>query len=312
MKRVCPNCNKPIKDSSLYFCLSCGHKLDEGLINREHPFEPKRVVFTPKQKERLKIPFKIPHVNLSKKLIVGVSFILLALTVSVLAVVFTLNKAKKSTPAVEVPSQEVVVDQNLPNSTDLNLPQENIDLSDTDYTKYIPYGNYFYILGADALDFHRRFFGGAAADSLLYGLDPYLEGKFILVGGYEDEAWYMTSILYLKDEESKDQTFEEVNKEGWFVQKVDDVLVLTEKEEMLDAVSESSKGLSKNISHHPKFRMQNTEVPDEGQLLYVNLMNKEDVIEEMVRVYSPGQTVVEALKDIYSEDPSKFVIRSNQ
>lgn len=311
MKRVCPNCNKPIKDSNLYFCLSCGQKLDEDLIKHEHPFKPKIEKFSPsKENQGIKLK-ELPAFQFKKKFLIGLFFVIMAGAVSTAAIMFTVSKADRTEqPSVATPQEQPVAEISVPNAQDLGLPQENIDLANQDYTKYIPYGNHFYILGADVLDFYSRFFGSISEDSLLYGLDEYIEGKFIVIGGKEEDRWQMTAVLYLKDDESEGETFEDISKDGWYVRKVGDVLVLSESEDMLDAVEESSQGVSRNISHHPKFRTSGEETPEEGQLLFVNLLSDENIIQEMVNIYSPGQPVIESIKDIYAQNPEKFVVRS--
>jgi len=310
MNRVCPNCNKPIKDSNLFFCLSCGSKLDDALIRRDPSFNPKRTRFAPSEgKEGRKLP-DLKNFHMNSKFLVGLFFVILAGAVSIAAIMLTMAKAKKTTPVAQLEQEKEVVETSNPNAKDIDLPQENINLADEDYTKYIPYGNYFYILGADAEDFYKRFFGTVGADSLLLGLDNFIEGKFILIGSYENGRWLMTSILYLKDEAAKDENFENVSKEGWYVKKVGDVLVLSEIEDMPSAVEEASKGISKNISHHPKFRTENTQIPKDGQLLFVNLSGQDDVLQQMISIYSPTQEVVESIKDIYTKKPTKFVIRN--
>jgi hypothetical protein len=220
-------------------------------------------------------------------------------------------RAKKISE-VQVSQEEVVQQVSHPNSIDLDLPQSNIDLANEDYTKYIPYGNYFYILGSDAVDFHSRFFGSGDSGSILLALEEFIEGRFILIGSKEESRWYLTSILYLKDDESADETFENVSKEGWYIQKLGDVLVLSEKEEMLADVVESSQGISKNITHHPKFRTENTQVPSKGQLLYVNLDSSVNALQEMIDIYSPPHDFIESIKDINAQSPTKFVIRNSR
>jgi len=312
MKRTCPNCNQPIKEDSLYFCLSCGHKLGEELLKRDHPFKLKVLKFSPEKIKGEKRGFNIKDIHLSKKLLVGFSFVLLAGLFSIGAILFTMSKAKKTAES-QAPAQEEVVQEVIyPNSRDLDLPQSNINLADEDYTKYIPYGNYFYILGSDAVGFHSSFFANVSGESILSDLEDFIEGKFILIGGKEEEAWHLTSVLYLKDDESADETFEDVVKEGWYIQKLGDVLVLSQKEEMLTEVAEASEGISKNISHHPKFRIETTNVPKEGQLLYINLDSSVNPLQEMIEIYSPAHDLIESIKDINALDPTKFVIRNNR
>jgi len=283
------------------------------LVKREHSFKLKVLKFTPEKIKGERRSFNIRDIHLSKKLLVGFSFVLLAGLFSVGAILFTMSKAKKESKEVQVPVQDEAVQEAIhPNSLDLDLPQSNINLSDEDYTKYIPYGNYFYILGSDAVGFHSRFFANAGGESILSDLEESIEGKFILIGGKEDEIWYLTSILYLKDDESAGETFEGVVKEGWYIQRVGDVLVLSQKEEMLLEVVAASEGISKNISHHPKFRTETIDVPAEGQLLYVNLDSSASPLQELITIYSPPHDLIESIKDIYALDPTKFVIRNNR
>lgn len=312
MNRVCPNCSKPLKESDLYFCLSCGQKLDEGLIKGKHPFTPKIIAFTPTEKGEGRKFINLTSIKLHKKLIVGLFFIVLAAGVSVWAIFLTLSRAKRVQELTASPQIEEVVEiTSFPNSKDLDLPQQNINLADDDYTKYIPYGNYVYVLGADVFDYYTRFFGLITEDSLLSGLHDYVEGKFIVIGSKEEGRWYMTAILYLQDDKSADEDFVWVSKEGWSVGKVGDVLVLSEKRDIVEAVSESSLGNAKNISHHPQYRTSQTQIPEEGQLLYVDLSNQDNTLRELIEVYSPVRSLVDKIKDIYSGDPDKFVIRNN-
>lgn len=312
MKRICPNCNQLIKDDDLYFCSSCGHKLGEGLVKRDHPFKLKVLKFNPEKTKGEKKSFNIKDVHLSKKLLVAFSFVLLAGLFSVAVILFTMSKAKKASKESQAPPEEATQGVVYPNSLDLDLPQSNIDLVDEDYTKYIPYGNYFYIFGSDALGFHKSFFANTGGESILTDLEGFIEGKFILIGGKEEGTWHLTSVLFLKDDESADETFVDVVKEGWYIQKLGDALVMSQKEEMLTEVMESWEGISKNISHHPKFRIENTEVPKEGQLLYVNLDSSVNPLQEMIEIYSPPHDFIESVKDINALDPTKFVIRNNR
>jgi len=313
MTRTCPNCNKPVDEDSYYFCSLCGARLGEEQIKRDFGFRTKTQKFKLAKKSSPKDPSGSGNSHVNKRLLIGLAFVFLSVAFLATVIGFTMSKTKKPLPQVESgPSTAAAPVKTFPNTLDLELPQKNMDLTKDDYLKYVPYGNYFYILGGDAKDFYTRFFGFLPTASLLAGVSEYIEGKFILIGGKEAGRWYLTSVLFLQDGKSAGQTFEAVAKEGWFVAKVGDVLVMTEKEDMLVNIRESSQGAAKNISQHPRYRMEGTPIPSDGQLLYVNLDSSTSPLLELIQIYSPSHDFIEAVKEISSLSPTKFVIRNNR
>ncbi len=141
---------------------------------------------------------------------------------------------------------------------------------------------------------------------------PYVEGRFVTMGKKEGSTWVITSIIYLKDAQVADKTFEDIKVAGKFIKKVDDVLVVTNKEEMIQEVTDASKGLARNIAQNPKTRINGATVPKDGQLIFVDINSDVNALGEMMTNFQPDSETSELLKDIVAQKLTKFVIRNNR
>jgi len=332
MKRICPNCNKSLSDSEHYFCLSCGHKLGDELINSKNVFGVKihhfmvdakskkkklRSIFIKskpkKARKKKKEKVKVNMPGLKRQLKIGFAAVTLIGVLAVGVIYLTKNPPSfnNEEKAVQTNQQTQPVKVENPNIADLDLNQPNINLANDNIIKYIPYETDFYIIGSDVLGSTQLYFGGTAQDLVLSQVVDYVEGRFVFMGNKDGASdWILTSIIYLKDKEVEDITFDDVKVEGWFIKKVDDVLVITNKEDMIQNVTDSSKGLAKNIAQNPKTRINNIKVPDTGQLSIVTINDEINPIESLMYVFPPTQTAREMLEDIAKKNPTKFVIRN--
>ena len=333
MNRVCPNCNNNLSKIEHYFCLSCGHKLEDSLIvsggefvRKVHQFMVdesdrvsliKKVLKKPKKKKvrkkRQKNEVKVQMPGLRKQLKISFIAVVLIGGLAVGVIYLTKNPPNISIEPkpVEAPQEiQETKPENL-NVIDLGLDQPSIDLGNDNIIKYIPYETDFYIIGSDAIDSTNRYFGETAQDEVLSQVGEYVEGRFVIIGSKEGSSdWTLTSILYLKDKEVENLTFEDVTVEDWFIQKVDDVLVVTNTEEMIQNVTDSSKGLARNIAQNPRTRIDNVEVPDTGQMIFVNVNKEIDPASALMSIFPPTQEAEDLLKEVAEKNLNKFVIRS--
>ncbi|MFC1756131.1 hypothetical protein ACFLZK_01945 [Patescibacteria group bacterium] len=324
MKRICPECNKPLENHSHYFCASCGKKLEESLVRPSNVFKTRVLEFvsedskkkTKKKKGKKKKEKKIKVVNkaLNRQLAIGFVSVVVIGILAVGVIFLTRrdfkNKDNNSSQVTEEQVQEKPVEK--PNSADLNLPQGNMNLANPNIIKYIPYDTDFYIIGSDLSYFHGKYFGVTATDDILPYISEYMEGRFITMGQKDGSDWMLTSVIYLKDKKVVDLTFEEIVVEGWFIQKVDDVLVVTNTEEMIQNVTDSSKGLARNIAQNPKTRVDSAQLPKEGQIIFVDINSEINALEELFYIFEPDVAALETLKDVVDLNPSKFVIRNDR
>jgi len=317
MKRICPDCNKPLEDNNSYFCLSCGNKLEESLIKTDDSFKTKIIEFViedpkkkPKKKKEKKI--KVKNKNLNRQLMIGFVTVLTIGLLAVGVIFLTRQDFTKKDKPEEVQIQQTQPKVEKPNSIDLDFPQSNINLANENIIKYIPYETDFYIIGSDVLDFHVRYFGTDTPSEILPAITPYVEGRFITMGNKEGSDWVITSVIYLVDKKVVDMTFGDIEVEGKYIKKVDDVLVVTDKEEMIQEVTDSSKGFARNIAQNPKTRTDGVQVPKDGQLIFVDINSEINVLEEMVSLFQPESGALELLRGIIEQKSTKFVIRNNR
>lgn len=322
MKRICPNCNHNLNENEYYFCLSCGHKLEDELIVNAGIFAPKITKFVSepdgkkkrhklsKKKKKDKIKVRMP--GLRKQLIIGFSSVVLIGGSAVGIIFLTNNLPKVRKEEEQAVTQQPQTQQEVKelNVIDLSLDQPNINLANENIIKYIPYETDFYIIGSDIVDSAERIYGQLASDAILSSVEEYVEGRFVVMGNREGSEWVLTTIIYLKDSQVVDLTFENVSAEGWFVQKVDDVLVVTNKEEMIQNVTDSSKGLARNVAQNPKTRTDNIDVPKSGQLIFVNVDKETNILKELVDLFNLEPQTREQLEDIINNKPTKFVIKN--
>ncbi len=311
MNRICPNCNKNLHDDEGYFCRSCGHKLDDKLINHTTTFQIKRTSFVPPEKEKKKVRVKL-HIN--KKFLTAFALVLVAAAVSIISIIFTQNKLKdREEMAVKDVAMEIP-EERYDNTVVYNLEQPNIVFDVGDLTKYIPFEVDFYIIGSDLLASYQFFWGALDEEGILNDFGDYLSGRYIIFGQKIDQEWQLALVLMLDEQESKimnKEFLETVESEKYFLSKVKQALVITEYEPFLVSVEESAGDISKNIAHNPKYKSYKTQLPDSGQLLFMSFDNFEEVLDLMM-VYSPMEDLLPLINEVKDKQFNKFVVRNNE
>jgi len=273
MDRTCPKCKSKLSASDCHFCLNCGEKLDDSMVL------PKGSLPVSSTKEQLKIKVPLYTIVASLALIVVVAWI----------ANFSFKLAHK--PNITAPA----VDKNNVSSfiVDVGLDVPEGILGDSDLLSYVPSDVDFFFEGYSVSNV-VEYFKNVDSD-----LIDKLNGHFVGFVRLEERG------LGFAFEPTEDT---DINKEFWYSKKDGKYLLVTNKKEYLQEMTDAGKKIIKSIEHNSKYASSRVLLPKKGKLMFISLGSNFGNIYQIANDYSPTDSFWSILDQISRHKFDKFVL----
>jgi len=286
MKRVCPFCKSDMHANSVYFCVSCGNVLPEGLQLKNLSFKKSEKINLSKSTstgKKSKVAFrkksgivdlKFVSMGILFVVLVGVGFYSLVklsdLNISKIANNTQDNNSNISDPSDFMPKENLSTQVELPAEkgvAKMDIKTKSGPFGQKDIYEFIPYDADFYAEFNDpeTLEPYFSFMGGD-----FFTLTENLKGKV--------ENSY--SVFFMEKEAKRGWVFvvfplEEGLSLGVYkdlvIREVEGALIISLQSRLVDEVGTSKAGITKSLSLNPVFITLKPNIPAEGKGLLVSL-----------------------------------------
>jgi hypothetical protein len=307
--RTCPNCNSRLGHFDSYFCSSCGAELPDDISLS--PTNHLRVVGVSvvdtnlkKVWDSLKQVFEQVSnaVSIREVLLLIMFFVFLGLPVflgikkygSELSLV---GRKEEAPPVDHVEIGGIDVEENFKS----NVFGANF------VTEYIPSEIDVYL---EAHDFQKfSFLVGVTDDEFLNlakDLSTSMDSHFgLFLKEYDGEMKWAFVLFPFETYYEETVDFDEY--ERYYVGEVDNSLVVTNQEDILDLVESSKEGLTKNLDLNSNFVSYKASLPKSGQFLVVSLTEAgQEYLEDLQQLDLPDE--FEVLLDRYLSQDSESIV----
>ncbi len=317
MSRICPNCSTILKDHNFHFCSVCGGKL------------PLELVVEPQFNQRVS---SLTHDHGHKfvfDLLAGKKYLriilLLIFTVvlggalwwittkfsSWLSLAENLRPGSKNAIVVPETSQSSSTTTEVVGVADLGLTIIPQLFSAEDLSVYVPYDITFYVEGSGLKDLTALFYGQSNIPVYMFGLMGFINDRFVFFTQEQNNEIKSALIVELADSydvllvDSFIKTFDVPH---WMLKRIDNHLILSDSQPLIDEISQVAQKTSKNFSQNPKFRSAVGLFPDKGQLRVINVGANKENLHLHLSKYSASPEFIQKAKELLEVKYDKFII----
>lgn len=266
-RRNCPNCNEILGEYDYFFCSACGEKLPEELVRKPHSIRIKTYKL---EKSTKKATLPIVKKIKDKKFIY--SFLLLTFIGVVLAGIYSTGITDLIMVQFSDGGQNVVIPEEVVENTNIVKTDENVvlkkgDFSKTDLATYFPSETDFYFEAFDISNFSSYFSNIEGLSELFTRSQVLFESNF--AGGYlvDPNSWVF--VFGLKDETLVEKILEDLENENWELYLFDEVLVMAQKEDLVDEIKDVEEKISPSLALNSSYVKKIQKLPSEGAVKVV-------------------------------------------
>ncbi|NMB91395.1 TFIIB-type zinc ribbon-containing protein [candidate division WWE3 bacterium] len=312
MKRTCPFCKSTLHGNDIFFCTSCGNILPDNVQLKEFSLRNVRSIdgvqnYPTSSFKFLKNIFKkASNVLDSKTLLVGIGVGVLIATCFYLLVRFTLFSSNNSneTKVMEV-NKRSDNDNLASNPSIVNL---NINLSSGTFGQFkvsnlVPGDVDLYMETNDFSSFEPYFnFLGGEVFTLYENIKESVKQFYCAFLSTKDGKQYWSFLVFPSKEDINTGGYS-----GLATKRINDVLVISTSDLMIEEIESSISGTQKSLSLNPSYVLIKNSLPVEGKMFLMALNN--DKKSEALNVLD--KTTSEELKLIISsfkELDSNFIV----
>lgn len=269
----------------------------------------------------------------------GVFFLLtlIFLFSSYWAINMMVKRYKSSAGAPQANIQQEIVYQNT--IEDLALDLESGVFGDKDITLYVPYDVDFYFEGFDVYSFLGNYFRNT--NEIAKVITENAGYNFAIFGKKFENMWTTALVVFLNEDKlfqnmdfpqnvnivNTEEDYENLNVDVLLDETVDieeiqefsntqyyafqikDAVIITDHAKYYEDIQDSSKKITRNVSHQQKYASARALLPKKGQLFFVSFNNNFEEILGLYNVFEPVEEYKPVLDKIYNYKYDKFVIR---